>query len=124
MGDSESYTGGAIILGVILIFGSSWYAIETGDYDNASIGSVIGIVLFAVGYLAAQAKWQQWYCSACGQKVGQGEKPDRCQRCGSNRLTTSDPGAGQKVRVEMEGENRQRQDHRRPRDRRQPRDRR
>lgn len=124
MGDSEAYIGGAIIVGFIVILASVWYGKETGDHENATGGFVLGAGLFAVGFFLAQAEWQQWYCSACGQKVGQGEKPDRCQRCGSNRLTTNDPGAGQKVRVEMEGGGRQRRDQRQPRDRRPPRDRR
>ena len=126
MGDSEAYTGGAMFLGLLLIFGSYWYATGTGGYDNwlSRIGFGIGVLLFVVGYFALRAGWQQWYCSACGQKVGQGKKPDRCQRCGSNRLTTSDPGAGQKVRVENEGGNGQPRDQRQTRDRRQPRDRR
>ncbi len=48
--------------------------------------TVIGGVLLYVAY-------ESWYCAACGQFLGRGSRPDRCERCGSNRVTTSDPGA-------------------------------
>lgn len=43
---------------------------------------------------------QPWYCRNCGQFLGRGEKPRRCERCGSNRLSSSDPGVGKKIRTD------------------------
>lgn len=51
-----------------------------------TVGLVIGGALL---YLA----FEKWYCAACGQFLGRGEKPGSCERCGSNRVTNSDPGA-------------------------------
>lgn len=107
MGDSEAFVGWSIILGILLTIGSILYGFITEPSLNAATGVTIGVVLVSLGVWAAQPE-QQWYCSACGQKLGRGEKPTHCQRCGSNRSTRKDPGAGQKFRVDIEENNRHR----------------
>ncbi len=53
----------------------------------------VGFVCAAVAhlFLPKQTFYQQdYYCAACGQYLG--SAPERCDRCGSNRYTTEDPG--------------------------------
>ncbi|WP_142856373.1 hypothetical protein [Salinigranum halophilum] len=79
---------GALITGVGLLL---WFGgIEIGGADVLMYGGMTGIV---VGGLMLYLAYEKWYCAACGQVLSRGSKPDRCERCGSNRVTTKDPGA-------------------------------
>lgn len=53
----------------------------------------VGVAGAMLGGAVLAMNLQAWYCAACGQMLGRGEKPGRCDRCGSNRVTTNDPGA-------------------------------
>lgn len=60
----------------------------------------VGVGPFMVGCLLLWLAYRKWYCAQCGQFLGRGDRPNRCARCGSNRVTNEDPGVGDKVRVE------------------------
>lgn len=58
------------------------------------------VVFIAIAYALRP---RRWYCQKCGQDRGTG-KPSRnnpCPNCGSNRVTTEDPGVADKVQVHM-----------------------
>lgn len=82
---SVKYELVGISLGV-LVFGMGY----SGAVD---VLMVIGVGIFAIGGFFLFLDMQAWYCAACGQFLGRGDKPSRCKRCGSNRVTTNDPGA-------------------------------
>lgn len=67
-----------------------WSSGLPGDYTSLTYLSLGAVV---VGGLMVYSAVQSWYCAACGQHLGRGEKPSKCGRCGSNRVTTEDPGA-------------------------------
>ena len=60
----------------------------------------VGLPLFILGAMLLFMAFEKWYCAACGQYLSRGRKPNRCDRCGSNRVTNDDPGAGRAVRIE------------------------
>ncbi|WP_435347873.1 hypothetical protein [Haloarchaeobius sp. HRN-SO-5] len=85
MDDKEKY-GVALAAGGMLLW--------IGGYEIGFVElSYIGLVPFVIGGLLLYSAWMKWYCAACGQFLGRGDKPRRCDRCGSNRVTNEDPGA-------------------------------
>ena len=66
---------------------------------NWTDGIWIGTVILMPGAFLLYLTWRKWYCAQCGQYLGQGDRPGRCRRCGSNRATNKDPGVGDAVRV-------------------------
>lgn len=70
-----------------------------GSELNSMEVMMVGAAAFAVGIFLVYMDVRKWYCAACGQFLGRGDRPSRCERCGSNRVTTEDPGAGDAVRV-------------------------
>lgn len=72
-----------------------WSGWEFGFQDLL----VLGIMIMVVGVMLLYLEYRKWYCANCGQRLSQGDRPDRCGRCGSNRVTTNDPGVGEAVRV-------------------------
>lgn len=77
----------ALLIGLVIAAGSADYGFETGMYFGGGL-----VFLGAIGvFIEYLQNYQRWYCAKCDQKVGRGPKPQQCPRCGSNRLTTSDP---------------------------------
>lgn len=58
----------------------------------------LGMVVFTMGLLLIPSQ-KPWYCAQCGQFLGRGNTSSSCERCGSNRVTNTDPGVGDVVRV-------------------------
>jgi len=50
-----------------------------------------GVPLLSAGGVGLYMRVRPWYCKMCGQFLGRGQKPGRCNRCGSNRVTNRDP---------------------------------
>lgn len=87
---TREYGGIAVMIGAIgIALGMSW---------NLPDLSMIGTMFFVVGGLVVYFTLDPWYCAMCGQKLGRA-KPSECERCGSNRMTRRDPGAGEAVRM-------------------------
>ena len=78
---------GALLTGGGLLM---WMSGLANEYNAVLYISTAALVIGGgMRYLA----YEKWYCAACGQVLSRGQKPDRCERCGSNRVTTNDPGA-------------------------------
>lgn len=96
MADFEAIGGGLLLIGLA--------SVAVGSFLDFNPDIVIaGIVLAVFGVLVSSIdseENQEWYCAACGQYLGEGQQPNGCTRCGSNRVTTEDPGVGQAVRVQ------------------------
>lgn len=73
---------GVAFVGLMLISG--------GDRFGAEVAAG-GMALVAVGGFLVFLAVRPWYCQSCGQRVGRGDRPSRCGRCGSNRIQTNDP---------------------------------
>lgn len=73
----------AALLGFIVLA----LAAETGVVDLY----YIGVPLLSAGGVGLYMRVRPWYCKMCGQFLGRGQKPNRCNRCGSNRVTNRDP---------------------------------
>ena len=60
----------------------------------------IGVLLMGLGGCAVVGAFtgekKDYFCADCGQYIG--DKPARCDRCGCNRYTTDDPGAGATIK--------------------------
>lgn len=78
--------GGLLAAAGILV----WTSELPADYTALTY---LSLGAFVAGALMLYTAYQSWYCAACGQHLGRGEKPSGCERCGSNRVTASDPGA-------------------------------
>ena len=85
------YGGVLLVVGGLVIVGSQSVGLIEGMYA--------GTALFVVGGVLLYFAFEKWYCAACGQYLSRGRKPQRCDRCGSNRVTNQDPGAGRAVRI-------------------------
>lgn len=85
MRDQVKYGAGLFAVAAVVTIGSAELGFTEGMYAGAAGAAISGVVL----YMA----FEKWYCAACGQFLGRGEKPSMCERCGSNRMTTDDPGA-------------------------------
>lgn len=68
---------------------------------NLMVGAFAGLTILSIGAVAVYLGLDKWYCQNCGQKLGK-IKPKECGRCGSNRISTQDPGAGKAVRVKKQ----------------------
>jgi len=79
------YGGVVFLIGAVILIGSA----ELGFTDVMWVGALA----VAIGGASLYMAFEKWYCAACGQFLGRGSQPDRCERCGSNRVTTEDPGA-------------------------------
>lgn len=64
--------------------------------------SMLGVVIGMPGGVLVYLVRRKWYCQACGQFLGRGSRPNGCERCDSNRVTNSDPGAGDAIRVQSD----------------------
>lgn len=84
---------GFVLIAAATVIGLGLYSIEF--YEQLPWMFIPGMVGAVLLYL----EYRKWYCEQCGQVLGTGDKPNRCNRCGSNRVTTRDPGAGEAVRV-------------------------
>lgn len=62
--------------------------------------AMLSLLLIPPGLVLVYLVRRKWYCMACGQFLGRGTKPGGCDRYDSNRVTTSDPGAGDAVRIQ------------------------
>lgn len=93
LGVIRKYAAGAMLVGGIIAFAGS----ELNSMDAMAAGGS----LLVVGGAALFLTFQRWYCANCGQALSRGKKPQRCNRCGSNRVTTDDPGVGEAVRVKQ-----------------------
>jgi DNA-directed RNA polymerase subunit RPC12/RpoP len=92
---------GVIVAGLILLLIGMGLAVGSVVYYQSIYGLFAGSIITVLGFLILfDPEEDDWYCAKCGQYLGQGERPGSCDRCGSNRLTTEDPGAGDAVRVE------------------------
>jgi DNA-directed RNA polymerase subunit RPC12/RpoP len=91
MADREVYGGLLIIVGFGLAISYVWLR-------NLDL-MWVGLAIFTVGLLLVPTEEKSWYCAACGQYLGKGDVTSKCERCGSNRVTDEDPGAGEVVRV-------------------------
>jgi len=100
MDDKEVQKYGFIVsvLGIVVLGGSAQI-----DWIE---GMWIGVAITMPGVLMLYYAWRDWYCAQCGQHLGQGSRPDRCDRCGSNRVTNEDPGVGDAVRVKSDNQRR------------------
>lgn len=89
MGKVLQYSGAILATGLALLFVGSTSDIQ-GIYGISQLFIVIGGI--GVGYIYIR-DYQKYYCASCGQFLGRGSPNGSCPRCGSNRHTTSDPGA-------------------------------
>lgn len=91
--DWKAKYGGALLgVGALIL----WVGQSISNVDMMWVGGILVMGGGALFYLAIE----KWYCAACGQLLSRGTKPSRCDRCGSNRVTNSDPGVGRAVRVQ------------------------
>lgn len=60
---------------------------------------VVSAVLVVAGAVAWLLRPRRRYCASCGQDLGRRDVPNTCPRCGSNRFTTDDPGAGLNINI-------------------------
>lgn len=94
MKEREKYGLALVTIGVAIVL--------AGLYFNKTEGTVAGVPVMALGFVLLYLSVRKWYCAQCGQFLGKGDQPSGCERCGSNRVTTDDPGAGEAVRVRHE----------------------
>lgn len=91
------YDMGYAGLGIAIFGGIVWMV--SLEFDQMTVGYV-GLGMIVIGGMMFYLAIRKWYCAACGQFLGRGSKPSRpCNRCGSNRFTSQDPGAGDTVRI-------------------------
>lgn len=94
MNEKEQYGLALVALGVGIVLVAISF-----DFMGAGL---VGIPIMAFGFVLLYLSVRKWYCAQCGQFLGKGDQPSGCERCGSNRVTTDDPGAGEAVRVRRE----------------------
>lgn len=73
--------------GVMVLASAGLFSIGRGQPNILALGTGFLISGLVVLYFT----YRGWYCESCGQFLGRGSKPSGCDRCGSNRVTTSDP---------------------------------
>lgn len=84
--------------GLALLAAGSLVLFVAGQLDSVN-GMGVGAAIVVAGGFLLHLAWRKWYCAQCGQFLGRGERPRRCDRCGSNRVTNEDPGPGDTVKV-------------------------
>ncbi|WP_142860766.1 hypothetical protein [Salinigranum halophilum] len=98
MADRETIGGGLLLIGLAAVGVGAFLGYNTDVMTVGTILTVLGVVIAAWDLEVER----DWYCAACGQYLGEGGQPNGCTRCGSNRVTTEDPGVGQAVRIKDE----------------------
>jgi len=92
-----------LVIGVFVVsfVDGGYWLISRSPVDLAAL--LLYAVPFALGLIqiafALAAGPKNVYCTGCGQYLGQSDGfRSPCHRCGSNRWTKSDPGAGIRVK--------------------------
>ncbi len=88
MGETLKYGVATLAAGGVVLAASSELSIMAGMYAG-------GLAVLVGGGMVYTAL-EKWYCQNCGQDLGSGSRPERCGRCGSNRVGRDDPGAGRR----------------------------
>lgn len=87
----KEYSGIGIAVGFLGMFAGTSLNVPELSILSSGILVLSGVVFYF--------QLRAWYCQMCGQKHGRVVKPNKCDRCESNRMTKHDPGVGDAVRV-------------------------